>query len=240
MYVNLKKIGIVILDTLFPISCLGCGMPKEYLCKECLSVFPRRERQRCPTCLKKTTPHGEACFDCSHLNALDGLFAGSFYRAPLVSHTLHTFKYSFIPGLAKPLGMWLAERIREINLPLPGLILPVPLHPRRLRFRGFNQSALLAEVLANELTPLLDTTIVRNVLLRTRYTKPQMKTHTKEERLKNLLGAFALDTKSISLLQGKSIWLIDDVSTTGTTLEECATILKNAGAKSVFGIVVAR
>lgn len=237
---TLKKVGAAVLDTLFPISCLCCGAPKEYLCKECLEIFPRRLRQRCPTCLKKTTPRGEVCFDCSHKNSLDGLFAASLYHSPLVSSSLHTFKYNFIPAFAKPLGKWLAERVIEVDLPLPDLCIPVPLHLRRLRFRGFNQSALLAEVLAGALTPGFDMPVLKNCLLRTRYTKPQMKTHAREERLRNLEGAFSYASESISLIQEKSIWLIDDVSTTGTTLEECARVLKNAGAKSVFGIVLAR
>ncbi|MEI8096588.1 MAG: ComF family protein [Candidatus Moraniibacteriota bacterium] len=236
----MRKIGISFLDMLFPLFCLGCGAHGKYLCDSCLEIFPRRLKQRCPTCLKKITPHGEACFDCSYKNALDGLFAASLYRSPLVSASIHTFKYNFIPSLALPLGSLLAERIIEIDLPLPDICIPVPLHSKRLRFRGFNQSELLAEAFVNALTPGLDIPLLKNSLLRTRYTKPQMKTHTKEERLKNLTAAFTCTKEAISLLQGKSIWLIDDVSTTGTTLEECALALKNAGAKNVFGIVLAR
>lgn len=240
MRIDLRKIGISLIDTLFPIRCISCGMRGEYLCEKCLAIFPRRLKQRCPTCLKKTTPRGEVCFECFGLSSLDGLFAASMYRSPLVSASIHTFKYQFIPSFAKPLGNWLAERVREVDLPLPDCFIPVPLHSRRLRFRGFNQSALLAETLALDLTPGFDIPIVRNSLLRTRYTKPQMKTHTREERLGNLTGAFVLTPESTPLMRGKSIWLIDDVSTTGTTLEECARILKRAGAKNVFGIVLAR
>ncbi|MFZ2187597.1 MAG: ComF family protein [Candidatus Moraniibacteriota bacterium] len=225
---------------LFPIRCIGCDTPQAFLCQQCLEHFPRRQRQRCPTCLKKTTPRGETCFDCAHIRALDGLFAAATYRAPLVSAALRTFKYNFIPALATPLGGWLADRVREADVPLPDICIPVPLHSRRLRFRGFNQSALLAQACIDALIPGLDLTIASDCLIRTRYTKPQMKTRTREERLSNLLGAFAIAPKNISLIQGKSVWLIDDVATTGTTLEECARILKNSGAKNVFGIVLAR
>lgn len=232
--------SVSFLDILFPLFCLGCGTHGEYLCKQCIESLPRRLKQRCPTCFKKITPHGEVCFDCSYQNALDGLFAGSLYQSPLVSASVHTFKYNFIPSLAQPLGKWLAERVREMDLPLPDYCMPVPLHSRRLRFRGFNQSALLAETFIDTLTPGFDMMLLKNGLLRTRYTKPQMKTHTKEERRGNLKKAFTLTAESIPLIEGKSIWLIDDVSTTGTTLEECASVLKRAGAKSVFGIVLAR
>lgn len=236
----LGTIGLGVLDTLFPVSCLGCGAPREHLCATCLDIFPRRLRQRCPTCLRAVTPRGEICFACSGKNSLDGLFAASLYRVPLVSASVHTYKYRFIPAFAKPLGTWLADRVAEIGLPLPDLCIPVPLHPRRLRFRGFNQSELLAQTLADTLAPGLALPARTDILRRTRYTRPQMKTHTREERLGNLKNAFAIVEENASLIRGKSIWLIDDVATTGTTLEECAKILKTSGAKNVFGIVLAR
>lgn len=236
----LKKISTALLDTLFPIHCLGCETPKEHLCQVCLTVFPRRLRQRCPTCLKATTPHGEVCFACSGTNALDGLFAAAPYHSALVAASLHIYKYRFIPGIATPLGNWLAEKITEADLPLPDACIPVPLHPRRLRFRGFNQSTLLAQTLADALTPGFALPVLEDVLLRTRFTKPQIKTKTREERLGNLKGAFALAPENALLIQDKTLWLIDDVATTGTTLEECAKVLKKAGAKKVFGIVLAR
>ncbi|OGI18756.1 MAG: hypothetical protein A3J06_00565 [Candidatus Moranbacteria bacterium RIFCSPLOWO2_02_FULL_48_19] len=236
----LKKVSTGILDTLFPIRCLSCDAPEEYLCGACLATFPRRLRERCPTCLKATTPQGEVCFACSGIKALDGLFAASVYRSPLVAASLHIFKYRFIPAVATPLGGWLAEKIVEADLLLPDYCIPVPLHPRRRRFRGFNQSALLAHTLANTLTPGLDMPVLEDCLLRTRFTKPQIKTKSREERLGNLKGAFAFTDESIPLIQNKMLWLIDDVATTGTTLEECAMVLKKAGAKKVFGIVLAR
>ena len=142
--------------------------------------------------------------------------------------------------IGSSLGGWLAEKIVEADLLLPDYCIPVPLHPRRRRFRGFNQSALLAHTLANTLTPGLDMPVLEDCLLRTRFTKPQIKTKSREERLGNLKGAFAFTDESIPLIQNKMLWLIDDVATTGTTLEECAMVLKKAGAKKVFGIVLAR
>lgn len=236
----LKKLGAAIADTLFPIYCLGCDTYGEYICPACLDTFPRRLHQRCPTCLKATTPRGEVCFSCTGINSLDGLFAASLYRSPIISASLHTYKYRFIPAFAKPLGSWLAERVREADLPLPDICIPIPLHHRRLRFRGFNQATLLAQILTDTLMPGFDIPILEKSLLRTRFTKPQMKTQTREERLYNLKGAFALTKESTPFIQNKIIWLIDDVATTGTTLEECAKVLKKSGAKKVFGIVLAR
>jgi ComF family protein len=235
-----QKIGIGLLDTLFPISCLGCHAPQKFLCEDCLNLFPRRLRQRCPTCLKATTPRGEVCFACLGKNSLDGLFAASHYRHPLVAESVHTYKYRFIPAFAKPLGVWLALIITENDLPLPDIFIPIPLHSRRLRFRGFNQSELLADALSEALTPGFPLPVWKNCLLRARYTKPQMKTTSREERLGNLKDAFVIAKENKKLVKGKNVWLVDDVATTGITLEECAHVLKKSGAKNVFGIVLAR
>lgn len=82
--------------------------------------------------------------------------------------------------------------------------------------------------------------VLQDHLIRTRFTKPQMKTSSREERLSNLKNAFTISETSATAIHGKTVWLIDDIATTGTTLEECARALKAAGAKSVFGIVLAR
>lgn len=235
-----QKIGTGTLDALFPISCLGCGAPEKFLCENCLNLFPHWRRQRCPTCLKATTPRGEVCFACLGKNSLDGLFAASHYRDPLISESIHIYKYRFIPALAKPLGAWLASMITETDLPLPDIFIPVPLHKRRLRFRGFNQSELLANSLSKNLAPELNFPVLKNCLLRQRYTKPQMKTISREERLGNLKDAFIIAKENVKIIKRKNIWLVDDVATTGITLEECARVLKKSGAKNVFGIVLAR
>lgn len=231
-----------LLDTLFPLYCLGCEKKGAWLCSVCLGQLPIHLEQRCSFCLRHITPYGQVCFSCrdTAAPALDGTFVASPYHGSLLPHAIHTFKYRFIPGLAIPLGTLLASAIEKSSLPLPDLILPVPLHRRRLRFRGFNQSELLARTLAESLTPGLGIPVLTDVLLRTRFTKPQMKTESREERLANLKNAFALTEGKKEYITGKSIWLIDDVATTGTTLEECARVLKQHGAQTVFGVVLAR
>jgi len=128
------------------------------------------------------------------------------------------------------------------NLPLPDLILPIPLHPRRLRWRGFNQSELLADHIAQNLTPGFPLPVLSDFIIRTRYTKPQMKIKDYKERQKNIKGIFSLNTRN-SLnpkLLDKTILLVDDIATTGATLFECGKMLKQNGAKEVFGTVIAR
>ncbi len=249
MYVNpttasslLRKTGVYILDILFPLRCLGCQTKGAWICTRCLSRIPQRLEQRCPTCLRRITPAGERCFQCrdTTLSALDGIFVASYYQNSLLPHAIHTWKYRFIPDLALPLGQFLTITLQSSSLLLPDAIIPVPLHRRRLRFRGFNQSALLAQILSQTLTPGLEIPMYTDMLVRTRYTRPQMKTESRAERLVNLRNAFSAQQATAHLIKGKSLWLVDDVATTGTTLEECATLLKQHGATSVFGIVLAR
>jgi competence protein ComFC len=226
-------------DLFFPLFCLGCEAYGAWLCPRCLLSLPQRIDQRCPLCLKQLTPHGERCFGCQDRSGLDGVFAASYYHSPLLSYTIHTYKYRFMPALSETLGEFLVRSLQSTDLPLPDIIIPVPLHPRRLRFRGFNQAVLLGQYLSEHLVlgyPLS----FQEILIRRRITKPQMKTRSREERLANLENAFALAPGKKGEVRGRSVWLIDDVSTTGTTLTECARALKKSGAKSVFGIVLAR
>jgi len=117
---------------------------------------------------------------------------------------------------------------------VPGEVLvPVPLHNRRLRERGYNQSALLAE----ELSRLIHLSVVDDCLIRERHTLPQVRTPNVEERRSNVIGVFACRDDR---LHGKQVVLVDDVSTSGATLDACAMALKAAGAATVWGLVLAR
>ncbi len=230
----------IFFDMLFPLFCLGCESYGEWLCENCFAKLPLRLDQRCPLCLKQPTPHGERCFACKDVSQLDGLYAASYYQSPLLSYVIHTYKYRFIPQLSEILGAFLVGSLRNTRFPLPDIILPVPLHPRRLRFRGFNQAELISDLVGKNILPDFEIPVKKKILVRQRKTKPQIKTHSRTERLANLTQAFVVSEEGREKVQGKNIWLIDDVSTTGTTLAECAKVLKSAGAKSVFGIVLAR
>ena len=133
---------------------------------------------------------------------------------------------SAAPTLGRLMGQWL------ISNRVPGeALVPVPLHRRRLRDRGYNQSALLAK----ELGTLMQMPVAPDVLERTRDTPPQVSL-TREERIRNVEGSFACPER----VEGKSFILVDDVITAGSTLSECASALKAAGASSVWGIALAR
>jgi ComF family protein len=117
---------------------------------------------------------------------------------------------------------------------VPGEVLvPVPLHHKRLRERGYNQSSLLAK----ELGKLTNLPVVDDCLIRQRYAPPQARTSTVDERRSNVANAFLCRDRR---LEGKQVLLIDDVSTSGSTLDACARALKEAGATTVWGLVLAR
>ena len=163
------------------------------------------------------------------------------YDSPL-KEAIQKLKYKFIDELAhtlvdiqieywakyQPIILDQIKRDRGDNW----LIIPVPLHKRRQNWRGFNQSALLAKLIAQQ-TGLQ----FADALIRTKHTKPQMSLKSAERHL-NIRGIFSL--KQGSEIKNKKILLIDDVWTTGSTLKECAAVLKRNGAKSVWGITIAR
>ncbi len=231
-------------DLLFPRSCIGCGKRDTYLCDACLYGSPWKREHSCPFCESVLTPDGRTCFSCAPRHSLDGIFSASVFReATVVADAVHVLKYEYVPELAFPLGALLAKATAKTELPIADMIVPVPLHPWRLRFRGFNQSALLAESFAAAFMPDMPIPVRSDLLVRHRFTLPQARSHGAKERKANLKGAFSLPSDSRPFrkeLKGKTIWLIDDVATTGATLEECAKVLKKSGARHVFGIVVAR
>jgi len=235
------KLGNFILDTLFPIICLSCGKNGEWICDECLAKIPLKIDQVCPFCEKKITPDGRICFECQKHSSLDGLLTAVSYKNDIIPGAVHNYKYRFVEDLHIPLGKILTKAFLDSNLSIPDLIIPVPLHPRRLRFRGFNQSELLANYLSENLTPGFSIPAANNLIIRSRYTSPQMKIKNYHERKKNLEDAFRIVNKSTNgSLENKRVLLIDDIATTGATLFECAKVLKSFGAKEVIALVIAR
>ena len=223
---------------LFPVYCVGCDAYGTALCDDCLTLLPPYP-QHCPHCAE-ASELGLACTTHQKTTTLDGLYAATIYRTPLMDYLVHALKYQFAYTLAPRLGKFIASRLHPM-LPRPDVVVAVPLHSRRLRWRGFNQAELLAQSI-REHFGLRETDTEK--ILRTKYTKPQAKTVDKEERLRNLSGAFSHTGESGSTeklpLAGQTVWLVDDVATTGATLAECARALRAAGARYVYGIVLCR
>jgi len=214
------------LELVYPALCLICEKAEtskrtHLLCEKCLSEV---EAQPLPAAAAGELPGGN----------LDELHAGwSFDEA--MQAVIHAFKYRRRSSLSRVFGAMLAQRLqndlaREMQR---AVLVPVPLHRRRGRERGFNQSMLLAQTLAE----VWKMKILPRALERTRFTQQQA-TLTAAERQKNVAGAFAAAGKSN--LQNQKIFLVDDVFTTGATMNACAAALKAAGAVRVVGVVLAR
>lgn len=245
---SFQKIKVFTLDTLFPIHCISCNYEGLWLCEECLEKIPLKQEWTCPICEKNITPGGRVCFHCRRKSSLDGLLVAASYKDNPVSSAVHYFKYRFAKDIYAPLGEILTKALNNSGLPLPEIIIPVPLHRRRLRWRGFNQSELLANYLSENLTPGFSIPVFNNLLIRKKYTQPQMKIKNYFRRQKNIKDAFEFNNNSDDLRQlqqlehynNYNVLLVDDIATTGATLFECAKVLKQAGAKEIFAVVAAR
>ena len=209
-----------LLDILFPRHCLGCQKGGTYCCEDCLSLL---SIARTPSALGARS-------------SLSALFCATSFQDPLAQRLIHSFKYPpFLRELARPLAFSIIAHFNLLNKPIypPDTICPIPLYKKRLKWRGYNH----AEELARQLSQALSLPLISNALLKTKHTAPQANLG-KEKRLLNVQGVFQVkDTHAVA---GKNILLVDDVYTTGATMEECAFVLKKAGAARVFGVTVAR
>jgi ComF family protein len=206
-------------DLLWPLSCLGCHAAGARLCQNCLdaidcSAIPQR----------KPFPH------------IDALLAPGTMRSNVLVRAIWHLKYRHAADLALPLGEWLGTATLDARIVRgdPAIIIPVPLHSARLRERGYNQAALLA----NHIAAATNLPLQNDVLIRRRHTPSQVVSSGRMERLTNMRDAFVCPDPA--RVRGRTILLIDDVCTTGATLSACAQTLKRSGAHNVLGIVLAR
>ena len=228
---QVAKLKGIALDFLFPQWCVGCGRQGEFICPSCRGTLPRVMPPLCPRCGKPQSS-GVLCPACVSWQAkIDGI-RSPFRFDGVMRQAIHQLKYRNLRALAEPLAELLNDYLIASSIPGEVLV-PVPLHRKRLRERGYNQSRLLAE----ELGKLNNLPVVDDCLIRQRCATPQARTSTVEERIGNVEDAFACRD---GRLQGKQVLLIDDVSTSGATLDACATALKAADATSVWGLALAR
>lgn len=236
----LSEAGRALLDLLIPPRCHICHVPvyeaeNLHICKECYTKLPFITSAVCTVC---GIPFAGAGGDHPCGSCIKEPPSYSAARAALrydlaCRDLIHAYKYSGKYSLRRPLGLLTADALADFaSNSRAELLLPVPLHKKRLRERGFNQALLIAEVLSLQWNiPLL-----RQGLARTRWTQPQIELDRKE-RLNNLKGAFTVtDTTAIS---GRRVMLVDDVFTTGSTLVECSKTIKHAGAAEIFAVTIA-
>ena len=231
MLPQLIKLKGVALNLLFPQICVGCGRDGAFICPECANKLPHLEP---PVCLKCGIPVSDRfyCPACINWQAdIDGIRA-PFRFEGIIRESVHQLKYQNLRAISATLSEMLHKYLvaNPINA---DFLIPVPLHPRRLRERGYNQSGLLAQELSKSIGIRVDETS----LVRTKYSLPQARTTSVSERHRNVIGLFECTPDKIS---GKNIIVVDDVTTTGATLNACATALKQAGVVSVRGLALAK
>ncbi|HZT05921.1 MAG TPA: ComF family protein [Chloroflexota bacterium] len=221
----------VALDVLLPPRCVGCGRRGADVCDACVAALRPLGAHTCPRC-SAHSPGGRPCGSCGRrLGHLRAVIAAHPYQGTIRAAIL-AFKYRsrtrLAPFLVAALEPGLARRPLAVDV-----VAPVPLSPARLAQRGFNQAELLARPLAASQGWPLDAAL----LVRTRET-PQQTRLSSGERWLNLAGAFAV--RDPASVVDRRVLLVDDVCTTGATLEACAAPLVRAGAAGVWALVVAR
>ncbi len=235
-------------SVLFPSDCRLCSTPLTNIsripvCEECLAEIHPVRAPQCILCGDRLASAQLLMGDgrCVHCRddepAFDRALAFGEYQGPLRG-LIHLLKYENVTPVAGPLGEMLAQTISELlpasNTQRP-LLLPVPLHKSRRRSRGFNQAELIARAAAKHLAQKFE--VSSSLLVRHRETISQVGL-SREERMENMRDAFRVVDRH--RVKGRAVVLVDDVMTTGTTLSECARVLKSAGAERVWAAPVAR
>ncbi len=217
------------LDFVFPIHCAGCGREGGVICGQCVDGLERLTAPYCRVCANPGV--NGLCRWCGQSPpGFDSLRSPFRFEGP-VKDAIHRLKYKGERASTGLLARLMAEYLEGNPVPADALV-PTPLHPRRLRSRGYNQSALLAR----ELGKRLSLPVREDLLIRVRNPRPQVETQSQQERRVNVADNFACRTDAAGL----TVLLIDDVATTGSTLSECATALKAAGAARVHALTLAR
>ena len=221
----------VLLDLLFPPRCASCGRAGDWFCASCRAHVQPLPPLVCAHCALPLAA-GSLCERCRREpSSLVRIRAAACYAGPLRAAILR-LKFHGWQAVAEPLGEYLWQAWQQEPLPVEALV-PVPADGARLRARGYNQAALLAHVLARRVgKPVWD-----GALARTRPTARQVEL-TSAQRWQNVAGAFRCQDGT--LVHGRAVLLIDDICTTGATLEACGAALRAAGARAVWGLVLAR
>jgi ComF family protein len=220
----IRKAASAVVDLLYPVRCAGCGRFGMVLCPNCLArLVPATGPGRCGFCSAEWDGEGN-CPRCFHMHGLEGVRA-VYEMSGAARSLVHALKYHHYRAVAPAMGAMMSGISEGLAI---DRYFAVPLHGSRIKERGFNQSELLlAEA---------DWRPNGAGLIRNRKTDRQVGQHLGERR-SNVAGAF---TYTGPRLEGQTVALVDDVVTTGATVSECAAVLKDAGARAVWGLAFAR
>ena len=225
-----EQTGRILLDALYPLECAGCGGSGKIICDRCAQELPCLVPPYCRICAAYS--EFELCQACAQSGRRFSGVRSPFRYEGSIRQAILVMKYGGIKAAAPQLGDMLAEYL-EAN-PLPGdLMGPVPMHTSRLRERGYNQAELLARRVAGRCNvPYQD-----DFLVRTRRVDPQAGMTSAASRASNVADSVTVPRPSE--VHGARIILVDDVATTGSTLDACASALKDAGVASVWCLTLA-
>lgn len=223
----------IFLDLIFPRRCLGCGWEGEWLCEKCqLKLLEFNKNSSCKVCGDQLKPfHSCVNKDYQFFSLLD-------YHNPITAQLIAGFKYRYLTDLVDEVFVGLLTEFWQKYLSRFGsetIIIPIPIHFKKKLKRGFNQSEMIAEKLAK----ISGLKLADGLLTRTVNNKPQAGSGNIASRRKNTTGIFRINYRQLSRYHGRSILLIDDVYTTGCTLEEAIKTLKIVGFSDIYVLVLA-
>jgi ComF family protein len=227
---------------IFPSYCLLCGQALEkvaerVICSDCQGKVEVHQGPSCPVCGRFYFHNSPADYLCGECLDSPPPFDRHRSLGPYAGHlkeVILLFKYKGYEALSRPLGRLVYKMLSE-NGSFSGVdsIIPVPLHKKREKKRGFNQS----ELLSREISRVSAIPVIKNVLVKTRNTPSQVSLDAPEREI-NLRGAFRV--RKLEKIAGRTLLLVDDVFTTGSTIRECAKELKKAGAREIRAVTLAR
>ncbi len=226
-----------LLDFVFPKRCVNCRKFGEYICADCFAKISFDPPLICLVC-NKAAILGVTHPLCKKRDTIDGSFASLVYKG-VVKKLIYQFKYQpYLSDLSSTLSELFYEGVIQQEqfhrlVTFESIFVPIPLHPDKLRQRGYNHAELLGKALGRRVG-------IRVIagLKRVKKTTVQSALN-RDERAMNIREAFAVNEKHLPQLQGKQIFLIDDITTTGATMLEAAKVLKKAGVEKVWGIALA-
>ena len=232
LFLFLKK---YLLDLIFPKKCLNCRKEGTFFCEDCFSLIDINPFQYCLCDRPQKIITPGQCPKCSK-KILNGIYSAVDFQNPQVKNLIYNFKYqNQLKELAYPLSLLILIHLYLIKKYFPpnSVLVPVPLFLKKKKRRGFNQSEEIGKIISKK----IKIPLILDNLIRIKDTFPQAKLN-KEQRQENIKNAFVVKNKKT--FQRKIVFLLDDVYTTGATMQECAKILKKSGAKQIWGLTVAR
>lgn len=219
----------LLIDLIFPRYCYYCNKEGSYLCKDCITSYLNINwDQRCYIC-GKVCSTGFMHIECKEQGYLDGLIYFTVYGKK-IREIIKDVKYKFHYDVLNELGEIMAEYLKIYKFSDDLILIDVPLHKHKMKYRGFNQSEVLAKIISSKTNYRFE-----NLLSRGEDTITQVGLN-QEERWNNLREVFKVNSEHIP----EKVMIIDDVFTTGTTLNQCAKVLKENGSKEVYGFVFAK